>query len=326
MENDILVSVIVPVYNVEEYLDKCIESIVNQTYKNIEILLIDDGSTDNSPQKCDDWSKKDERIRVFHKKNGGVSSARNLALKKCNGEFFVCVDPDDYVKENFVEVLLNAVVKNNCGIGIINYIEKYPDGSEKKIEFRTENKLLSREEFLDHLYDENSYKGRACTKIYDKNIVDKYNISFCEDIDYCEDLFFVTKLADKVERFYYEFDEYVYYYYRRDDSATMSDFNSKTATFIQACDEMINIFDKNGVDSSRIKRQYIDFYFLVLYCLKDNINYSKKQYKKICKKYFFDILRSKKIIRFEKMQTMGIICFPIIMRTLREIKKGLRSK
>ena len=84
--NEPLISVIVPVYKVEKYLDECVESIVNQTYRNLEIILVDDGSPDNCPQICDDWAKKDERIRVIHKENGGLSSARNAGLDVCKGE------------------------------------------------------------------------------------------------------------------------------------------------------------------------------------------------------------------------------------------------
>ena len=94
---DDLISVIVPVYNVEEYLDRCIESIVNQTYKNLEILLIDDGSTDNSYNICDKWAKKDNRIKVVHKENGGVSSARNVGLDVATGDYIGFVDSDDYI-------------------------------------------------------------------------------------------------------------------------------------------------------------------------------------------------------------------------------------
>ena len=101
-----LVSVIVPIYNVEKYLEKCIESIVNQTYKNLEIILVDDGSQDNCPAMCDEWTQKDSRIKVIHKKNGGLSSARNAGLEVSNGEYISFVDSDDWLDENTFEELL----------------------------------------------------------------------------------------------------------------------------------------------------------------------------------------------------------------------------
>ena len=92
-----LISVIVPIYNVEKYLDKCVDSIINQTYKNLEIILVDDGSPDNCPQMCDDYAKKDSRIRVVHKENGGLSDARNAGMKVATGEYVSFIDSDDYI-------------------------------------------------------------------------------------------------------------------------------------------------------------------------------------------------------------------------------------
>ena len=101
-----LISVIIPVYNVERYLDECIKSIVNQTYENLEIILVDDGSPDNCPRMCDDWAKKDERIRVIHKENGGLASARNAGMNICTGEYISFVDSDDWMELNAYESLL----------------------------------------------------------------------------------------------------------------------------------------------------------------------------------------------------------------------------
>lgn len=113
-----LISVIIPVYNVEEYLDECIQSIVNQTYQNLEIILIDDGSTDNSPQMCDAWKAQDSRIKVIHKTNGGVSATRNAGLDIATGEYIGFVDSDDYIAptmyEELQKVLRGSLVKVSC--------------------------------------------------------------------------------------------------------------------------------------------------------------------------------------------------------------------
>ena len=103
------VSIIVPIYNVEKYLSKCIESILSQTYKNIEIILVDDGSPDNSPQICDEYAKKDDRIIVIHKANGGVSSARNAGIDIATGKYIGFVDPDDYIENNMYELMVNKI-------------------------------------------------------------------------------------------------------------------------------------------------------------------------------------------------------------------------
>ena len=114
-KND-LISIVIPVYKVEQYLDRCVESIVNQTYKNLEIILVDDGSPDNCPKMCDEWAKKDKRIKVIHKKNGGVSSARNAGIELASGEYLQFVDSDDYIDVSFSESLLSGYESNDVDL------------------------------------------------------------------------------------------------------------------------------------------------------------------------------------------------------------------
>ncbi len=118
-----LISVIIPVYKVEEYLDKCVESIVNQTYKNLEIILVDDGSPDNCPKMCDEWAKKDERIRVIHKENGGLSDARNAGVLVAEGEYIYFVDSDDAIIKEAVENAMNFSQNYNAQV-VISTIKK----------------------------------------------------------------------------------------------------------------------------------------------------------------------------------------------------------
>ena len=123
------ISVIVPIYNVEKYLEKCINSIVFQTYKNIEILLIDDGSTDKSSYICEEWKKRDSRINVVHKANGGLSDARNCGLNIASGEYVCFIDSDDYIENDYIEKLYKILIENKlrvsqCGINYINENDK----------------------------------------------------------------------------------------------------------------------------------------------------------------------------------------------------------
>ena len=104
-----LVSVVVPIYNVEKYLDRCVNSIIHQTYDNLEIVLIDDGSPDNCPKMCDEWAKRDDRIKVIHKQNGGSSDARNAGLEICTGEYILFVDSDDYLTNNAIETMIKKI-------------------------------------------------------------------------------------------------------------------------------------------------------------------------------------------------------------------------
>ena len=118
-----LVSVIVPVYKVEKYLRECIDSIISQTYRNLEIILVDDGSPDNCGQICEEYAKRDSRITVYHKENGGLSDARNYGIARSHGEFLTFVDSDDVIKVNFVETLLGLIHKYDADIATSSYVQ-----------------------------------------------------------------------------------------------------------------------------------------------------------------------------------------------------------
>ena len=115
------VSIVVPVYNVEKYLDRCIDSLVNQTLKDIEIILVDDGSPDNCPQMCDAWACRDSRIKVVHKENGGLGSARNAGLAEITGKYVAFVDSDDFVELNTYSVLFDATQGEQCDVVYMGY-------------------------------------------------------------------------------------------------------------------------------------------------------------------------------------------------------------
>ena len=114
--NESLISVIVPIFKVEDYLNRCVESLIAQTYHNLEIILVDDGSTDTCPQLCDEWAEKDKRIKVIHKKNGGLSDARNAGIRAAEGEYILFVDSDDWVCADYAESLYRAVESSNSDI------------------------------------------------------------------------------------------------------------------------------------------------------------------------------------------------------------------
>ena len=132
MEKQLLISVIVPVYNVKEYLSKCLETIINQTYNKLEIILIDDGSNDGSGKICDVYEKKDSRIKVIHKVNGGLSSARNDGIATANGAYIIFIDSDDYIEKTMIMDLYESAIKNNSDIVCCGkYIHK--NGNVRKV-------------------------------------------------------------------------------------------------------------------------------------------------------------------------------------------------
>lgn len=202
-----LISVIVPIYNVEQYLEKCIKSLVNQTYNNIEIILVDDGSTDTSGKTCDLWKEKDSRIIVIHKRNGGLSDARNAGIKAASGQWFMFVDSDDYVLETFCEHAMQLVEESCSDIGVFNYQFYWED----KVERSDENVvgLKENKEAMYHLLSGNT-KNYAWNKIYKGELFEdvRYPVGkVWEDIGTTYKLF---SLAKKVN-----FSQEVLYCYRQ---------------------------------------------------------------------------------------------------------------
>lgn len=150
-----LISVIVPVYNVEKYLNDCVSSIVNQTYKELEIILVDDGSSDLCPSMCDEWAKRDKRIIVIHKKNGGLSDARNAGIEISTGEYIGFVDSDDYIELNMYELMLAALKKNDADYCACGVQTEYEDG--RSVFRKREFFVGDSEQTLEMLYNDNEF-------------------------------------------------------------------------------------------------------------------------------------------------------------------------
>ena len=195
MKNNDLISVIVPVYNVEKYLDRCVESIVSQTYKNLEIILIDDGSPDNCPQMCDDWAKKDSRIKVIHKENGGVSSARNCGLDEAKGEYISFVDSDDVIHSQFYEIMAK-----NIGDADIIYCEyknftneiSFDEADNFEIEVNKRNDVFLNPKFSFYI---------VWNKLIKKNLLN--NLRFDTELKNAEDTWFAFKLLSNCNKVVY---------------------------------------------------------------------------------------------------------------------------
>lgn len=166
-----LISVIVPIYKVEKYLNRCIESIVNQTYSNLEIILVDDGSPDYCPQMCDDWAVKDNRIKVIHKENGGLSDARNAGMKIATGEYISFIDSDDYVSLDFFETLLSIMTNEQSDIVECSVVKFYEYGSIN--EYLDDSDILSfeTESALSGLISEKPFHQHVWNKLYKADTV-----------------------------------------------------------------------------------------------------------------------------------------------------------
>ena len=206
-----LISVIVPCYNVEEYLPKCIESILNQTYRNLEILLVDDGSPDNCGRICDEYAAKDSRIRIIHKKNGGLSDARNAALDVMTGEYVTFIDSDDYVSDDYVEYLYKIIKESGVKLSVSSY-QTFVDDSSAEI--CTNNplfvKIVHTNDALTGMFYQQIFDTSAWAKMYHRSL-------FSDGIRYpkgwlYEDLPTTYRLMMKCD--YIAFGNYRSYFYR----------------------------------------------------------------------------------------------------------------
>lgn len=217
MEKD-KISVIVPVYKVEKYLPKCLDSIINQTYKNLEIILVDDGSPDNSGKICDEYAEKDSRIKVFHKKNGGLASARNAGIAVMTGDYVTFIDSDDYIKENMIERMAELRNKENADVVQISF-EREESEFDKQCSYDACPSIIVGKENIKNYALDRIYRPEACGKLYKTLLLEK--IRFDEKIKYAEDLEFGLRFYKNVKKALI-CDEKLYFYRQNNNSLTSS--------------------------------------------------------------------------------------------------------
>lgn len=237
--NTPLITVIVPVYNVEKYLKKCIDSIINQTYPNLEIILVDDGATDNSGAICDMYAARDDRIVVLHKENGGLSDARNAALDIAKGEYITLVDSDDSVTTDYVEYMHMLLIQNEADISACELKKVYADTDE--LDVCQENaEQFSGVDALEHLLYQKKVAPCAVCKLYKREIFEE--IRYPKGIHY-EDLATIYKVLHKCEKVVLG-KEQKYYYYQRFNSIMNDSFNPKKMDRIRVANELKLYVDK----------------------------------------------------------------------------------
>lgn len=193
----IMVSIIVPIFNGEKYINRCIKSILNQTHINLELILVDDGSTDNSKQICEQYSKSDSRVKIIYKKNQGVSAARNSGLKVAQGKYIQFIDIDDYIDSNMTELMISAIKKSD--LVIVGYNNIYENNVISSTPIFDISGVYTKIEFLNEfgVFFERLLINTIWNKLYLKSVIDKYSIKFDEDISLGEDLLFNIKYIDR---------------------------------------------------------------------------------------------------------------------------------
>lgn len=227
-----MVSVIVPVYKVENYLDECVKSIVNQTYKDIEIILVDDGSPDNCPDMCEEYAKQDSRIRVIHKENGGLSSARNAGIEVAHGDYLCFIDSDDYIVHDMIEQLMILINENSADIASCRFSSD-ENGLDDGITHTCKN--LSRDEAMKEILCDGDMTTSASMKIYKANLFE--NVRFPVGMIY-EDYATIYKVIHNASKI--SCIRARKYYYRLDNngSITHGSFSPKQMDFYKASQEV----------------------------------------------------------------------------------------
>lgn len=238
-----IISVIVPVYNTEKYLAKCIDSIIVQTYRKLEIILIDDGSTDRSGRLCDELKEKDERIKVIHKENGGLSDARNAGIEQASGEYLAFIDSDDFIHPKMMEILCRNLVEKKADFSACSFWwEDEIHIEEKAIENRIDEKNMQcfeEEAVIRQLYENNLETVVAWNKLYKRELFTDIRYPYGK---LHEDEFIVHKLLMQCKRTVYTKNR-LYYYLRRDNSITALGSNLKRwENILEACEDRMKFW------------------------------------------------------------------------------------
>ena len=295
-----LISIIIPVYNVENYLKKCIESVIKQTYKNLEIILIDDGSTDNSGKICNEYLKKDSRIIVIHQENKGLSEARNAGLNIAKGEYIGFVDSDDYIANDMYEILIKLIVEYNADIAICNYTTN----KGKKIIKTDKNNIhiFNKKQSTEKLIENNTIDNVVWNKLYKKDIFN--TIKFIPNRMY-EDIAIMYQLIDKAQKIVYT-DAIKYFHNTNNEKSITHTITEKSINdYILSTNEKYNyiikeykhlekelnvelIYSIRSQHNMAIKGKYKEFY------MSDILLVEYKKMKKIIKQYGLVLILKKK--------------------------------
>lgn len=312
-----LVSVIVPVYNVEKYVGECIESILNQTYKDIEILLIDDGSGDNSKKICEEYVQKDDRVHYFLKEHSGLSATRDYGISKCRGDFFIFVDSDDTIKPELIEKVLPFFIED---VDVVAYGMESPDDGYVLRNVQDDDffleKYSDRIDFIMNVLLESKIFFSVCNKMYRKNLFVEHDIHPVSDVIIGEDLAInlqVFTFARRVRAI----NDKLYEYWLRDDSLMNRD-KEHTYYFNDFCNIMY--FFKN-----RLVPQYISMHDYRYIYVKTMDNQFMCRYGRNRIEFENDL---KKVVRkdFFVKECMRVFFYPVIFWKLFKEETNIHSK
>ncbi|MBR5509665.1 MAG: glycosyltransferase family 2 protein [Lachnospiraceae bacterium] len=279
-----LISIIVPVYKVEKYLERCVESLLSQTYQNLELILVDDGSPDRCPEICDAYAKKDERIRVIHQNNAGLSGARNAGIDVAKGEYLAFVDSDDYIASDFIQSLYELLQETGCAIGQCRFA--YVQGEPLKKDNNSSVHIYRGESLMERLYgleEEATYFVVAWNKLYKRELFQeiRYPLGRIH-----EDEATTYRLFHQGKTLAFS-DRALYGYYTENAGSITSVFSRKRLQWLEAHEERIAFFKQNGYEKllSEAYRKLCDacitFYFRCTEDVEDSAEIRKELKKRL---------------------------------------------
>lgn len=281
-----LISVIIPIFNLDNFLSRTLQSVQEQTYKNLEILLIDDGSIDDSVKICQKFCQEDKRFRLLQKENGGASSARNLGLDECRGDFILFIDGDDFVKKNHIDDLYQCIKKHNADISIAGHIDigidKLDGLSIKPDDFNFNFVcLINPKQAIKNMLESKIYSWLICSKLYRRDILKDMRFNISEF--YAEDFSFAYQAIHKAQKIVI-YKKPTYYYVRHNNSMTSQKDVSKYMGLITTSDNFDNFIQENYPDLSYLANYFkMQSYLIIITIMVDNYflyNRDKNQFQK----------------------------------------------
>ena len=316
--NEPLLSVIVPVYNTANYLHRCLDSILNQTYKNLEIILIDDGSSDGSELICDEYGKKDSRVKLIHQVNGGESHARNVGLLNCTGDVIAFVDCDDWLEIDMYESMIHELIANNLDIIAVGWCKQYDDHKiDMKNRKNAENGIFGRDKFLEYIYRRDDYQGFAFMwdKLYTRGTLTYANgelISFSEELKLGGDVLYLAEAALNANRIKY-LDRCLYHYYQRSDSGMHALTCNKMSDWLESYRQVISLMEKMNISIDIISyiKRFMAYHAsnAVEIAIKEQNDTAKKEFQGLMEKYESNYIclnyeYPERIERYKKLMTL----------------------
>lgn len=278
-----LISLIIPVYKVEKYLEKCIQSVINQTYENLQIILVDDGSPDNCGKICDEYAKKDHRIEVIHKSNGGLSDARNKGLEIAKGEYIGFVDSDDYIEADMYEVLYNLLKQYNADVSICNFYTV----SQGKISIKNADNGINeynRIEILKEILLDKNIQSYAWNKLYKKELFDEIKYPIGKKYEDIGTTFYLLEKCNKVV----VTGKSEYYYINRQDSIVNNVTETTITDYIELIMQRYDYIEENIKELSSYNKDYLKRILKTaekdIKSLNEVGDYTKKKYEELYNK------------------------------------------